>query len=329
MTHTPEQIQFYCLDFGGGTLLGLKDLPHVGSVANRLDIRPRVRRTSCRRYSVWSPNGSDCFVTSGIESMADFRRLRTVDLPPGEGEAAGLREDPYGDVFLVVDGWPSVRSDFRITRAPDPHDTLAGQGLSFGVHVIVTTSRWAEIRPALKDQLGTRIELRLGDPGDSDAGRRKAGLGAGKVEPGRGITRDGDSTFSPDYLESTAYRVVRTRVRLWWRRSNVLQPCRIRVRHPPCGCSRIPTRGRNFSKLSGNPVAPQRALADGRCLPHGGRSGSVRPTSPPSVHGLPGTPSTLLIFGDTPRVAQTSLFAWNSRRDHRVEHTGPGQADHR
>lgn len=185
MTHTPEQIQFYCLDFGGGTLLGLKDLPHVGSVANRLD-SDRVRRTVAEVLGVVAKR-ERLFRDLGIESMADFRRLRTAD-PAGEGEAAGLREDPYGDVFLVVDGWPSVRSDFE---SLEPQiNMLAGQGLSFGVHVIVTTSRWAEIRPALKDQLGTRIELRLGDPGDSDAGRRKAGL-VPEGRPGRGITRDG------------------------------------------------------------------------------------------------------------------------------------------
>ncbi len=28
-THTPEQIQFYCLDFGGGTLASLAGLPHL------------------------------------------------------------------------------------------------------------------------------------------------------------------------------------------------------------------------------------------------------------------------------------------------------------
>ena len=43
-THTPEQMQFYCLDFGGGTLSGLADVPHVGSVAGRMDV-DRVRRT--------------------------------------------------------------------------------------------------------------------------------------------------------------------------------------------------------------------------------------------------------------------------------------------
>src|SRR5690606_2343302 len=30
MTHTAEQVQFYCLDFGGGTLASLEGLPHVG-----------------------------------------------------------------------------------------------------------------------------------------------------------------------------------------------------------------------------------------------------------------------------------------------------------
>ena len=43
-THTPEQLQFYCLDFGGGTLTSLTKLPHVGSVAGRMDA-DRIRRT--------------------------------------------------------------------------------------------------------------------------------------------------------------------------------------------------------------------------------------------------------------------------------------------
>jgi len=55
---------------------------------------------------------------------------------------------------------------------------------------VVTASRWAELRPALKDQLGTRIELRLGDPADSEMDRKRARQ-LGHVPPGRGITRDG------------------------------------------------------------------------------------------------------------------------------------------
>ncbi|MGH3242289.1 MAG: type VII secretion protein EccCa, partial [Spirillospora sp.] len=35
LTHTPREIQFYCLDFGGGTLAALRGLPHVGGIAGR------------------------------------------------------------------------------------------------------------------------------------------------------------------------------------------------------------------------------------------------------------------------------------------------------
>ena len=36
-THDPGQVQFYCLDFGGGGLASVGDLPHVGAVAGRSD----------------------------------------------------------------------------------------------------------------------------------------------------------------------------------------------------------------------------------------------------------------------------------------------------
>jgi DNA segregation ATPase FtsK/SpoIIIE, S-DNA-T family len=67
---------------------------------------------------------------------------------------------------------------------------LAIQGLSYGVHVVIALNRWAQARPALKDQIMTRVELRLGDPMDSDLGRKIASL-VPIGRPGRGITRDG------------------------------------------------------------------------------------------------------------------------------------------
>ena len=90
-------------------------------------------------------------------------------------------------MFLLVDGWLNFRQEFE---ALEPQVTpLAAQGLSYGVHVVVAANRWAEIRPALKDLLGTRFELRLGDPTESDVDRRVAvNVPAGR--PGRGITRD-------------------------------------------------------------------------------------------------------------------------------------------
>lgn len=160
-THDPSAAQFYCLDFGGGALTSLRDLPHVGSVAGRADA------DLCRR------------TVSELESVMRARENRhTVD----------DSEDPFGDVFLVIDGWATLRNEFESLE--QRVITIAAQGLSFGIHVILTASRWADVRPALKDQIGTRIELRLGDPADSEMDRRRARQ-LGHIPPGRGITRDG------------------------------------------------------------------------------------------------------------------------------------------
>ena len=58
------------------------------------------------------------------------------------------------------------------------------------MHVVLSASRWAEIRPSLKDQIGTRIELRLGDPADSEVDRKRAAQ-VPRDRPGRGLSMDG------------------------------------------------------------------------------------------------------------------------------------------
>ncbi|MED5812657.1 type VII secretion protein EccCb [Mycolicibacterium sp. 050232] len=175
-THHPRDVAIYCLDFGGGALSALRALPHVGAVAGRAD-GDLVRRTVAELHAVVSAREAR-FTALGIGSMADYRaRRRDGDI-----------DDPLGDVFLIVDGWSTFRGDFE---SLEPSITaLAVQGLSLGVHVVVTASRWADFRPALKDQLGTRIELRLGDPAESEMDRKRARRLAQNA-PGRGLTPEG------------------------------------------------------------------------------------------------------------------------------------------
>lgn len=184
-THTPEQVQFYCLDFGGGALSGLADLPHVGSVANRLET-DRVRRTVAE-IMVLLRQREERFRELGIESIHDFRarKARLAVLDSAQRDADPLSEDLFGDVFLVVDGWHTIRADFEQLEAS--LNAIAAQGLSYGIHLMVSANRWAEIRPAVKDLIGTRLELRLGDPGDSEIDRRTAVL-VPIGRPGRGLT---------------------------------------------------------------------------------------------------------------------------------------------
>jgi DNA segregation ATPase FtsK/SpoIIIE, S-DNA-T family len=161
-SHDPRRVQFYCLDFGGGTLASVRALPHVGAVAGRAE--PQL---------VWR-------MVAEMESIVRSREARQADAVPGS--------DPFGDVFLVVDGWASLRHEFEALQ--EAITSLAAQGLSFGVHVVLSASRWAEIRPSLRDQIGTRIELRLGEPADSEIDRKRAQQ-VPHDTPGRGLSREG------------------------------------------------------------------------------------------------------------------------------------------
>ncbi|MFI0897636.1 type VII secretion protein EccCa [Streptomyces sp. NPDC020983] len=177
LTHTPREVQFYCLDFGGGTLRGLAGLPHVGGVAGRLEA-DRVRRTVAEVAGLLARR-EEFFRSRGIDSMASYRAARAAGELPGER---------WGDVFLVVDGWGAFRQEHEQLE-PVVTD-VAARGLGFGVHVVLTASRHLDVRAALKDQLLNRLELRLGDAMDSELDRRAAANVPAGV-PGRGVAPGG------------------------------------------------------------------------------------------------------------------------------------------
>ncbi|MGK3203631.1 type VII secretion protein EccCa [Amycolatopsis sp. MEPSY49] len=174
LTHTPRETQFYCLDFGGGTLATLRGLPHVGSVAARQNAGA-VRRTVAEVAGVLAARERR-FAELELDGMPEYRRRRAA------GEFA---EDPYGDVFLVVDGWLTLRKDFE-----DLEEVVAGiaaRGLAYGVHLLVACSRSFDLRPAVRDLFGGRLELRLGDPVDTMVDRASQLL-VPENAPGRGVT---------------------------------------------------------------------------------------------------------------------------------------------
>ncbi|WP_331723066.1 type VII secretion protein EccCa [Nocardia sp. NBC_00511] len=163
LTHSPEQVQFYCLDFSSG-LSGLRSLPHVGAVASARD-SDRVRRTFALITNLIASRQS-LFAELGIDSMRDFRRRRAV---AAESAQLSARGDLHGDVFLVIDGWDvgfSPSGPYFDEYLPVV-ESLALQGLNFGIHLVISSSRWAAIRPAVKDLLQTRLEMRLGDLTDT------------------------------------------------------------------------------------------------------------------------------------------------------------------
>ncbi|TKA04603.1 type VII secretion protein EccCa [Actinacidiphila oryziradicis] len=176
LTHTPREVQFYALDFGGGGMLALDGLAHMGGVASRLDAE-KVRRTVAEVHGILGAR-EEFFRANAVDSMGTFRQRRAAGHYP---------DQPWGDVFLIIDGWATFKTDYELL---DPVITdIATRGLGFGIHLIITATRYTEMRPALRDQVLSRLELRLGDAMESEFDRKRAeNVPMGK--PGRGLSPD-------------------------------------------------------------------------------------------------------------------------------------------
>jgi S-DNA-T family DNA segregation ATPase FtsK/SpoIIIE len=172
LTHTPQEVTFYIFDFGGGTFTPFDGAAHIAGVATR-DQPDVINRMLAEILGIIDAR-EKYFRANRIDSISMYRA----------GRAEGRFNDGYGDVFLVIDGWSTLRSDFDDleTRL----QTLAGRALTFGVHLIMSSGRWMDFRQPIKDVVGSKFELRLGDTSDSAIDRRIAVL-VPQGRPGRGL----------------------------------------------------------------------------------------------------------------------------------------------
>lgn len=177
VTHTPREVQIYGIDFGGGLLRVFEGAPHVGAICNRA-ARDKMRRV-LRRLKQLLADREALFSASEIDSMVIYRQMRR------QGQ---LNDQEFGDVFLVVDNFGQLQVDFESSDSDIVADivNLISNGLTYGVHVVLATNLWSEIRPRLRANMGSRLELRLNDPGDSEIDRKLAVTLPASL-PGRGV----------------------------------------------------------------------------------------------------------------------------------------------
>jgi len=173
--HAPAQLGVHVLDLGGGGLRVLGGLAHVGTVADRQ--QPELVARVVVEVGATVDRRERLFAEAGITSIEQFRARRA---------AGELGEEPCTDLLLVVDGYPALRAEFDELEAQLL--PLAARGLAYGVHLALSTNRWTDLRPALKDLLGSRWELRLGEPSESEIDRKRAR--AVPSRPGHGLAPD-------------------------------------------------------------------------------------------------------------------------------------------
>ncbi len=175
--HSPHEVSFYCLDYGGGQLRAVEDLAHVGSIASPLEPE-RIRRTF-----------------GELEQLLLARQQREA-FRDRRGNGSGL-DDGFGEVFFVIDNlyaFSRDNTDQFNTRNPllSKVTELVNVGLAYGIHVVITTPNWLEVPLAMRDGLGMRLELKLHDPRDSNVrvvgALHRPAESVPAEQPGRGLT---------------------------------------------------------------------------------------------------------------------------------------------
>ncbi|CAM3435170.1 type VII secretion protein EccCb [Tsukamurella hominis] len=186
LTHTPDQVQFYVIALST-SMMGLADLPHVGSVAGAAESE-LIRRTLAevedigrQRERRWSMHG--------VADMEDYRRRR--DTQPEI-------DDGFGDVYLVIDNfnrlYTSMMDEYEAVLA------LSEWCIGYGIHLVLTADSWLDYRKAA-DRLGVMIELKMNNTQHTEMGReptmlrdKQAPFGQANVPddtPGRGVSERG------------------------------------------------------------------------------------------------------------------------------------------
>lgn len=135
-THSPRNVQFYCIDLGGGGLIYLENLPHVGGVANRSE-PDKVNRVVAEMQAVMRQRETT-FKEHRVGSIGMYRQLRDDPSQP-------VASDPYGDVFLIIDGWPGFVGEFPDLEGQVQDLAAVGAGVRRPRHHLHATLDRAEV----------------------------------------------------------------------------------------------------------------------------------------------------------------------------------------
>ncbi|WP_156802598.1 type VII secretion protein EccCa [Corynebacterium lubricantis] len=151
-THSTADLAFYIVDAGNGDYRDLERLPHLAGFATK-NQPEKLRRI--------------------IDEVAGF-----------------LTDPPPRRIVLVLDGWHAlVGADQEFDDIKNQVGAIASDGPAAGVHLVIATQRWSAIRAVIRDLIGTRLELRLGEAMDSVIDRKLQNKLPSA--PGRGLDSQG------------------------------------------------------------------------------------------------------------------------------------------
>ncbi|MEG3268177.1 FtsK/SpoIIIE domain-containing protein, partial [Streptococcus suis] len=166
---TPEELHFYLLDFGTNGLLPLRDLPHTADLLMAEDTEKLTK--FMRRMKEELAQRKAAFSRYAVPNLTLYRQASGDELPV---------------IFLVLDNFDGLKEASLGAEMETLLQTLAREGASLGIYLVLTAGRSGALRPGLQASLKTRLALKLTDDVESRTivGRHQHVM---EEVPGRGL----------------------------------------------------------------------------------------------------------------------------------------------
>ena len=147
MTYRPDQVNIYVMDFGGWNMGVLRELPHVGGIANDNDF-DRLRKLSVMLLDVLEDRKVK-FSSAGVSNILSYHQSTEDSIP-----FIILAIDNFGPVLKM---YPELEQLFV---------TLVSVGANYGVYLVATASAINAVPIKISQSIKNSIALQLIDKSD-------------------------------------------------------------------------------------------------------------------------------------------------------------------
>jgi len=172
VTHSPQEMHVYILDFGGRQLGVFRDLPHVGAIITP-DEEERVTRL-LRHLDRLLEERKTLMSSARADDLYSYNR--------------GAAERALPAVLVVIDNFAEFREGFD--NLMPTLVSLVRESRAYGIHFVASADLPGSLSGKLYSLFNERLALRLSDPTDYTG---IVGRGAHAIDdiPGRGFVKVG------------------------------------------------------------------------------------------------------------------------------------------
>jgi S-DNA-T family DNA segregation ATPase FtsK/SpoIIIE len=172
LTHAPQDVHLYLLDFGGRALTALVGLPHVGGVivADETERLIRLLRFLLREMDARKAS----FARAGVSTLPAYRKMPTEPLPA---------------IVVMLDNYTGFTDAYRDTPIEDQLAQIVREGGNLGIHLILTATGPSVVKTKISGNLTAAVALRLADKGEYSTAVGRTGGMEPAATAGRGLAK--------------------------------------------------------------------------------------------------------------------------------------------